>query len=160
LKPHELKTLQRFYRSHRQGLLSYALSLTGNRDSAEDAIHTAFAKLLHSEAWPRELSPYMYRAVRNEALQERRHANREPATVAIFDGTHNGRDHESEDLLNEALKALRDEERESVVLKGLNGLTLQEVAEVHSVSINTAASWYRRGMTKLRERLEELERHE
>ena len=149
--------VQRFYRRRRQGLFSYALSITGDRGAAEDAIHTAFAKVMQSEALPRDLEPYMYRAVRNEALQELRRAHREPATGAVFDASTNGRAHVAEDLLNEAFKALRGEERECVVLKGLNGLTLREVAAIHDVSTNTAASWYRRGMAKLRERIRELD---
>jgi RNA polymerase sigma factor (sigma-70 family) len=130
---------------------------TGDRGRAEDAIHTAFANLLQRESLPWELEPYMYRAVRNEALQERRLASREIASEGLFERVAQGSATSAEDTLNVAFEVLSDDERECVVLKGLNGLTFREIADVRQVPLNTAASWYRRGIAKLRVRIQELE---
>ncbi len=40
-------TVQRFYEDNRQGLFTYALSLTGNRAAAEDAVQTAILRPRH-----------------------------------------------------------------------------------------------------------------
>ncbi len=152
--------MQRFYQRRRQALFTYALAVTGDRGRAEDAIHTAFANILQRESLPRELEPYMHRAVRNEALQERRLALREAAAEGVFECVVQGPSTTAEDTLNVAFGVLNDDERESVVLKGLNGLTLREIAGVRQVSVNTAASWYRRGIAKLRVRIQELESYD
>ena len=38
--------IRQFYEAHRRGLYAYALALTGDRARAEDAVHTAIAKLV------------------------------------------------------------------------------------------------------------------
>ena len=50
---------------------------------------------------------------------------------------------------------LGDSEREAIVMKIYNGMTFDELGQVHGVSLNTAASWYRRGLEKLRKLMKE-----
>ncbi len=59
-----------------------------------------------------------------------------------------------DEVLYQALDQLSDDERESIVLKIHQGMTFREIAAVRGVSINTAASWYRRGLDKMRAALE------
>jgi RNA polymerase sigma-70 factor (ECF subfamily) len=159
--PHTFPELiRRFYETHRQELYTYALLLTRSPDAAEDAIHTAFCNLLRRGRAPKELRPYIFRCIRNAAVDELRRAQRPEPPVAIFapvDPAHglNGRAH-----LEEALGDLAEDERESIVLKLYNGLTFKEIATTRKVSINTAASWYRRGIEKLRLSMQEDKSHE
>jgi RNA polymerase sigma-70 factor (ECF subfamily) len=143
------------YQAHREGLFGYALALTGSQAAAEDAVQAAFFGLLLAGRMPREPRPYLFRAVRNAAVDCRRldrqgtraeETAEDPACVP-----HPVRDH----ALREALAALARAEREIIVLKVLAGLTFAEIAEVHGVPLNTAASWYRRGVEKLRSLLED-----
>ncbi len=151
-----------FYCRSWSALVSYAFIWTGEFCLAEDAVQTAFVKLMDKDMLPRELRPYMFRAVRNEALQRRRSANREPPLPEGFDtwwslAAPECSCAESKDLMDEAMKILREQERETIVLKELVGMTLREIAQIQEVSIKTVASWHRRGMFKLRQRLYELE---
>lgn len=148
-----------FYAAHRQGLFTYALLLSGRRDAAEDAVHAAFANLLRRGRIPREWRSYVFRCVRNEALQlcrqEKRRSERESILAQNNGQQPPGSLHgwHPEDL-QAALETLGDAERESIVLKLYDGLTFREIAAVRGVSINTASSWYRRGIEKLRSILE------
>jgi len=146
--------LRRFYESHRRELYTYAVLLTGQRETAEDVIHTVFCNLLRRSRGPRELRPYVFRCIRNAALDEARRAQRTVQPGAIFAQPNGVPDDGLLIRLESALEGLSDDERECIVLKVYNGLTFREVAALRRVSINTAASWYRRGLAKLKAEME------
>jgi RNA polymerase sigma factor (sigma-70 family) len=52
--------------------------------------------------------------------------------------------------LPQLLTQLSEDERETIVLKVFDGMTFQEIADLREASSNTVASWYRRGMEKLK----------
>ena len=68
----ETEALRAFYVGTRQQLYTYAVSITGNRESAEDAIHGVFEQLLRQGYMPGDLRPYIFRCVRNAALDDLR----------------------------------------------------------------------------------------
>jgi len=151
--------LRTFYLRYRQELFSYALSITRNRATAEEAVHTAFARMLEKPRTPLRLKAYVFRAVRNTAIDQwrRERAGRdaylELARRPAGGGPGAGRFGDDE-ALYQALGQLSDDERECIVLKIHQGMTFREIAAVRRVSINTAASWYRRGLERMRALLE------
>jgi len=147
--------LRTFYLRHRQELFSYALSITRNRATAEEAVHTAFVRLLEKPRAPLKLKAYVFRSVRNAAIDQWREerAGRDAYLELAADPGGDGgpADRVGEDeALYRALFQLSGDERECIVLKIHQGLTFREIAAVRGVSINTAASWYRRGLDKMR----------
>lgn len=153
--------LERFYREHRQQLFTCALAVTRCADRAEDAVQEAFCRLLRLERAPRHLKAYVFRAVRNAALDQVRGGGR-PALEAdesIFAPGSGPRDqaagHELQRRVAEALAALSDDERETVVQRLYGDLTFREIAEIRQTPLGTVAAWYHRGLQKLRARLEE-----
>lgn len=143
--------MRRFYDRHRQELYTYSLALTRNREAAEDAIHNAFQRLLQRGSAPDDLRPYVFRCVRNAAMDDLR--QRQRRDDSIFD-LHGNNGHASDPALSAELERLlaqlSDDERETIVLKVFDAITFQEIADLRSVSINTVASWYRRGLEKLK----------
>ncbi len=149
--------LRTFYLKHRQEQWSYALSITKNRATAEEAVHTAFTRLLEKPRAPLRLKAYIFQAVRNAAIdqwREQRAGNDAYLELSgrpdvprnpCVPGEHGN--------LYQALDQLSADERESIVLKIHLGMTFREIAAIRGVSINTAASWYRRGLEKMREAL-------
>lgn len=147
------RTLRQIYATSRQELYSYAVSITRHRESAEDAIQQAFERLLRRGELPGDLRPYVFRAVRNAALDGLRRskvradtlflAGAEPSGASPWDG------HAAQDL-EEALQEISTDEREAIVLKTYGSLTFQEIAAIRGVPLPTVASWYRRGLEKLR----------
>jgi RNA polymerase sigma-70 factor (ECF subfamily) len=154
--------IRRFYEMYRQEVYTYALSITQNVEAAEDVIHTVFCRLLDRGRPPRELRPYVFRSIRNASIDEMRRRVAHPDSVgrcvecndtvgdSIF-ANHNGTaDPHIQFQLDEAMHTLSDDERESIVLKIYDGMTFKEIAALRRVSINTAASWYRRGLEKMK----------
>jgi RNA polymerase sigma-70 factor (ECF subfamily) len=143
--------LREMYEADRDALYGYAVAITGDRGAAEDAIHEAFRRLMGRGRAPAELRPYVFRCVRNAAIDERRRAHHgasdgpfeESADVAGTDGIRAGE-------WNAMLRRLGDDERETIALKVFDALTFREIAEARGVPLHTAASWYRRGLEKLR----------
>lgn len=137
------------YETQKQALFSYALSITGERRAAEDAIHVAFCSVLQRSRPSGELRPYLFKCVRNAAIDMRRIERRDDPPASLFNGKH-GVDPVTRLQADEALAVLTEDERECVVLKLYSGFTFNEIAEMRHVSINTAASWYRRGIERMR----------
>jgi RNA polymerase sigma-70 factor (ECF subfamily) len=137
------------YLQDKQALYTYALAIAGEPRAAEDAVHAAFCRVLERSRPKGELRPYVFKCVRNAAIDHRRRERREDPPASLFNG-HPGVDPVVRLQVDEALAVLTDDERECVVLKTYGGFTFNEIAELRRVSINTAASWYRRGIERMR----------
>jgi RNA polymerase sigma-70 factor, ECF subfamily len=146
--------VERLYAEHGPALLAYAISLVGDRATAEDALHQVFLKLMAGKIpWPAEPKPYLFRAVRNTVLNARRVTSRQTdiESAALFVSP-SGLDEAGREL-ERALAEIPDDQRQIVVLKIWGGFTLEEAAELAGISPNTAASRYRYALTKLRQRM-------
>jgi RNA polymerase sigma-70 factor (ECF subfamily) len=144
--------VRRTYRELREGLYGFALALTGDRPSAEDAVQAAFFGLLRVGRMPREVRPYLFRAVRNAAADLRR--DRRVPDVDAHEEV--GRGDEAlfrKRMVREALDGLAEPERQAVLLRVVGGLTIAETAVVLTAPAGTIASWYRRGLEKVRRAL-------
>ncbi|MEZ6061958.1 MAG: sigma-70 family RNA polymerase sigma factor [Planctomycetaceae bacterium] len=158
--------LEQIYSSHRQGLFSLALSITGCRQQAEDAIHSAFERLCRSTASPNgEPVNYVFAAVRNaarDAVQADRrvsklresifnsHFDCPAAETAPADGLLT---EERDQILRSAVENLDDDDREVVVLKVFAELTFDAIGAILNQPAKTLASRYRRALKKLEEQL-------
>lgn len=147
------ETLRSFYVESRQQLYTYAVSLTHNREAAEDAIQGVFEKLLRGGGLPTELRPYVFRSLRNAVLDgwRRDRVRMDPIYAPVVEST----GAQPGDNLDELLRHLSDDEREAIVLRLHGGLTFQEIADLRGVPLPTASSWYRRGLERLRAMLKE-----
>ena len=146
--------VRRLYQWHGAALVVYARSFLPDVAAAEDAVHSVFAKLLRAEiVVPDSEAGYLYRAVKNVALNVRRDAARNgelPGDVAFV---HSGGNIVEAIALQHALDQLPEEQREVVIMRIWNGMTLEEIGAATGVPPNTAASRYRYALERLRERL-------
>ena len=140
-------------------LRRYARALTGRADEADDLVQDCLERAMSRwQLWQRdrELRPWMFTIMHNLFISGRRRAARRPVEIDI-DG--------NEDLpgvapnqmaglemaeLSAALDKLSDEQREVVLLVGLEGFTYAEVAEIAQVPIGTVMSRLSRGRERLR----------
>ncbi len=83
MTPRKVQQVARFYEANRQGLYTFALSLTHDPEVAEDVIQAAFFKLLRGNRLPRDLRPYVFRSVRNAVIDERRRKHGKRAEIPI-----------------------------------------------------------------------------
>lgn len=147
--------VRRLYDQHGPALVAYACSFVTDAAAAEDVVHQVFLRLLSAEiAMPDVPVAYVYRAVRNAALNARRSGQRDARldpNSSIF--KHRDGNREAALALQSALEELPDEQRQVVVMRVWSGMTLEEVAEASGAPLNTVASRYRYALDKLRERL-------
>lgn len=146
--------IRKLYEHHRRGLFAYACSFVSSFATAEDILHHVFERLLRSEV---EIAgspiPYLYRAVRNAALNQIRDRSRE---VSLDDGwldSPSGMEQTGLELQS-ALRELPEEQREVIILHVWGEMSFDEVAAALGISPNTAASRYRYGLSKLREQFQ------
>lgn len=154
-----LDQLRTIYEQYRTELYVFALSITRCSQSAEDAVHEAFRKVMGKGSAPEGLRPYLFRCVRNAALDELRSLKRTGRRDSIFASAQESGSTPaalSASEMDEFLERLSADERECIVLKMYSGLSFKEIAETKRASPNTVASWYRRGLQKLRAHLEEV----
>ena len=144
--------VRRLYEVHGRALLAYACAFLHDPSEAEDVVHQVFLQLLRDSATEISSSGYLFRAVRNRALNQLRGRSRE---VALDGGVQwlesPSGSTETALALQSALGTLPQEQREVIVLRVWGQMTFEEVAGVVGVSPNTAASRYRYGLAKLSE---------
>jgi RNA polymerase sigma-70 factor (ECF subfamily) len=144
--------IQHMYERHGPALVAYACSYLSDAAAAEDVVHNVFERLLRGIAVPEQSVGYLYRAVRNTALNVLRDGARMTVLEESYFVHRNG-DHAAALALHKALASLTEEQREVVIMRIWGGLTLEETATATSAPLNTVASRYRYAIEKLRDLL-------
>ena len=135
-------------------MVSLAYRFTGNRDDALDVMQDTFVYLLGK--FPdfeltASLKTFLYPAVKHLSLQRRRKAGREVpddgalATVPAPTDSGTGRD----DLAH-VVRSLPPEQAEVLLLRFVDDLSYQEIAEALSVPLGTVKSRLHKAVAALR----------
>lgn len=126
----------------------------------EDVVQTAFLKLARQTVPPENLVPWLYRVVRNGAIDAGRADRRRQKHEARAAGRAVAWFEPSEDpsgldarAASAALADLPDEIREILVAHLWGGLTFEQIAAMVGGSASTAYRRYAAGLDLLRERL-------
>jgi len=143
-------------------LVRYAASLLDGTDAAEDVVQEAFVRIWEKRAELRSsgtLRPYLYRMIRNLALNERRRGRirrlfverkqKQPATgpvtpVEALEET------ELRAAVERALEELPPRRREVFVLARFHSLSYQQIAAVMGISPQTVANQFSSALSALR----------
>jgi RNA polymerase sigma-70 factor (ECF subfamily) len=160
----ESRELERLYDEHAQALFAFLLNLTRNEADTRDLLQDLFIKLASKPgllSGVREERAFLVRLAHNLAIDlMRRRGTREKnhdQLAADLGGLFAPSDAPDEQAFRVALARALDElppdQRAVVHLKLWEGLTFEKIAEILEISQNTAASRYRYGLDKLRERL-------
>jgi RNA polymerase sigma factor (sigma-70 family) len=146
-------------RRYRRPLDRFAAAIVGGRseDVTQDAFSKALLALRGSEA-EIELRPWLYRIVRNTALNDLR--DRAPAAVELAETLPGGRSAAAEVEAREELRdlmrrlgALPEPQRAALVMRELEGLSHEEIAAALGVSGGAARQAIFRARAALREGL-------
>lgn len=154
----EADDLRQLLDAHAAALILYARQWSA---SPEDIVQEAFLKLATQPRPPGRVVSWLYRVVRNAALDAARSARRRrhhetvaaARTPSWFQAT-------AETALDgaaatQALRTLPEDQREIVVAHLWGGLTFEEIADLIGASASTAHRKYIAALTTLRERLGE-----
>lgn len=148
--------LTRLLDEHGTALVLYARQWCA---APEDVVQEAFLQLVRQGALPENPTAWMFRVVRNLALnagraaQRRNHresasaAGREPWFAATED------DRLDAAAATEALAELPLDEREVIVARLWGGLSFDEIGRLTGTSASSAHRCYHQGLTALRQKL-------
>ncbi len=125
---------------------------------AEDVVQEAFCRLAASPTWPDDQAAWLFRVVRNAAIDagrsERRRSQRE-ASVAkpvrwFLEPAIEGLD---ADVAIAALEELPAERREVIVARLWGGVTFEQFGQIAGCSASTAHRRFEAGIEQLRKKL-------
>lgn len=144
------------YQQHGGVLLLFARTIAGDRARAQDAVHQVFLRMLESGNLRQveDVKAYLFASVRNAILNDTKVQQRNVVLdeeSVWFDPPR--RDYAAELNLRRALSSLPEDQRQVVVLHVWGELTFMQIAEILSISANTAASRYRYACARLRQTL-------
>lgn len=159
--------LERLYDAHAPALYAFLLNLTRDDATTRDLLQDVFSKLARQPdllRTARNESAFLLRLAHNAAIDTFRRQSTRERNVAAFGAEQAGLFAVSADPdeaefrreLTAALGELPADQRAIVHLKLWEGLTFDAIAELLGIPLNTAASRYRYGLDKLRDRLRPL----
>ena len=156
--------LQRLYDEHAQALFAFLLNFTRNENDTRDLLQEIFTRLAREPGLlrgAREERAFLIRLAHNAAIdlmrrrgtRQKYHDQFAEEKLTIFAAEGHPDETAFRESLERALAELPAEQRSVVHLKLWENLTFEQIADVLEISPNTAASRYRYGLDKLRERL-------
>ena len=156
-----LSSFDEWYTRNATPLYGYILTIVQHRHDADDILQTLCIRFFSNAELMAKLTtnaPYLYRAARNECLQLIRQRARAPQRTAMdflnlleAGDANSSPQREDARAMNTLLAKLPDEQREVVMLRIYNDMTLEEIAEIAAASVSTVHKRYQTGMQKLRE---------
>ena len=156
--------IERLYDGHAPSLFAFLLYFTRDENDTRDVLQEIFVKIARTPALlanVRNERAFLIRLAHNLAIDLiRRRDTRERTkegfaaeTISIFAPANDPDEEFFRRELSVALEDLPEDQRAVVHLKLWEELTFEEIADALGISPNTAASRYRYGLDKLRERL-------
>jgi RNA polymerase sigma-70 factor, ECF subfamily len=149
-------------REHGPRLLAFACQWVDCQADAEDVFQEAFVRFWQSRDSAREPLLYLYRCVRNVAIdrarsQERRHRHEQylPARQSHDPPDVSLEQSEMEKAIQAALSRLPREQREVVVLRTWSDMTFSQISKILTIPLSTAHALYGTAMRKLHVEMEE-----
>jgi RNA polymerase sigma-70 factor (ECF subfamily) len=132
-------------------------------DAPEDVVQEAFMKLAEQRRYPSNPAAWLFRTVRNAAInagiasrRRQRHEARAAAeTPAWFQPLSSALQESAFDLesAQQALAGLPAEQREAIVAHIWAGLTFEQIGDLMGTSASSAHRHHQAGLVSLRERL-------
>jgi len=159
--------IERLYDEHAQALFAFLLNFTRHEADTRDLLQELFVKLAQRPellTGVRDERAFLLRLAHNLAIDLiRRRGTREKhceqladAPAPIFAPASEPDERAFREALSSALGEIPSDQRAVVHLKLWEGLTFEQIADLLGIPLNTAASRYRYGLDKLRERLRPL----
>ena len=152
----DMRAFEKIYQSTFSFVANVAYRVLGNREDAQEVLQETFMKVysnlnnFRSEA---SLKTWIYRITVNTAINyQRKNAQhrsslnyRESVTASVGPNAYQElEDRENEESLQKLLNALTPEHRSVLVLRSINGLSYQEMADVLEIPVNTVRTRLKR----------------
>jgi RNA polymerase sigma-70 factor, ECF subfamily len=159
--------LERLYDEHAQALFAFLLNFTRDEADTRDLLQDIFVKLARQPDLlraARDERAFLLRLAHNAAIdfmrrrgaRAKHHEQFGTEQISAFASTTEPDEAAFRAELSIALGELPSDQRAVVHLKLWEGLTFEQIAAALEIPLNTAASRYRYGLDKLRDRLRPL----
>jgi RNA polymerase sigma-70 factor (ECF subfamily) len=127
-------------------------------DAADDCVQEALIRLAGQVPWPDNAVAWLYRVVKNQAINQARSGDRRRRHEALASRLRQDASESSESpidvsMLAAALESLDPAQREVLVAKVWGKLTLEQIAEVLGSSKSAVHRRYEAALNALREKL-------
>ena len=148
--------LESCYREHSKRLFRLAWLVLRDVAAAEDAVHSAFVRLVALKDPPENIAAFVLRAVRNAAIDERRRRRRQATELLVESHRITAAPSfgESRLELEETLMSLTEAQREVVEFRLRLGMSFREISELLHEPLSTVSSRYQRAIDHLQKNLE------
>lgn len=159
----------RLMEAHERRMYAVALRMCGNREDAQDCLQEAMLRIYRAISGFKgqsSFSTWVYRITMNTCLDElRRKKNKQNTSLdGLLDTGWSPQDDsasperhavqsETRRLLHEAIRDLPEDMRSAIVLRDIQGLSYEEIAQALDINVGTIKSRISRGREKLREKL-------
>lgn len=153
---------------YRAQFARYAVRMLGSREDAEEALQDAFVRAFRSLAKcddPERFGSWLFRILANRCRTTGTRRGRREKTfvrdeVALHDASE---DHPAEraawrEEIHRALQSLDEEQREAFLLKHVEELGYEEMAEVTGVGVSALKMRVKRACERMRVLLQEVQR--
>lgn len=158
---------ERLYDEHAQAVFAFLLNFTRHEADTRDLLQELFIRLAKRPELledVRDERAFLLRLAHNLAIdlirrrgtREKHHEQLAGETAPIFAPAPEADEGAFREALSAALGELPADQRAVVHFKLWERLTFEQIAELLGIPLNTAASRYRYGLDKLRERLRPL----
>jgi RNA polymerase sigma-70 factor (ECF subfamily) len=154
------EAFEELVRRYQRRIFAYVLRHTNNRDNAEDLVQETFLRAFRSLRTFREgaaFGPWIYKIAVNVCISA--HQAQKPVESiedeaetfrsALGNPEHDTLQRQSEEAVATALNNLPADYRQAMLLRHINGLSYQEIAEVMQVPLGTVKTWLFRGREQL-----------
>ncbi len=175
-KEGDMEAFSRLVETYENRILNYCYRMLGNRFDAEDATQEVFVKLYRffgSYAGNSAFSTWLYKIASNVCLDMLRKSKRtHKDTVSIHQYSTEGEEfalpiedsgptpyqsaqmNEAQRALMEALEKLSEEQKKVIILRDIEGLSYEEIAEITGTAAGTVKSRINRARQALKKLLE------
>jgi RNA polymerase sigma-70 factor (ECF subfamily) len=153
---------------YRNRVMGIAARMLGDRTEAEDLAQDVFVKIYHALRdfhGDALFSTWLYRVTANSCLNRKKKQNRERRLVEIVDDLEPLRCDPSSNpdsllerkqlraLLEKAIEALPEEQRMVLILRDIEGLSYEEIAECLELELGTVRSRLHRGRLEVQSKI-------
>ncbi len=152
----DLRALETLYKKTHTAVYAYALSLTRNREDAQDILQDCFIKVYesaHTYSSHGKAMSWILTIARNLALSRfRKYARNVPISDEVLANVFADTETSPEDrlVIMGCLEQLSEEERTIVVLHAVAGMKHRHIASHLGMPLPTVLSKYRRALKKLK----------
>jgi RNA polymerase sigma-70 factor (ECF subfamily) len=167
IKDDDPKALEIIYDYLGRKLYGYLLTILCSEQKAEDVMQNVFVKIAEKRdriADANNITGYIFKVARNEAMDYFRRQPKHHEDISKYENIlcvkeehKNKVDEEEIKEISKSLEILPHKQREVINLKIFQDMTFEEISRALRISQNTAASRYRYGIEKLKNKLRRFE---